>query len=144
MHIYPEKIDKTDLRFNTNSDLVSIEYNEPCWYFTFENEISVAVEASIWRILQKNKILRTSEDHMQKFGLPQPVNLVEEIEKVLADAHLLQIKVDEDTGDLHLVFSDNIEMQILITSSGYESYSFSFDGKRYIGGGSGEISVYSL
>jgi len=57
---------------------------------------------------------------------------------------LIELKVIETTGDLILSLSDNFVIEIFITSSGYESYSFSINNKRYIGMGSGQIGVYDV
>lgn len=54
---------------------------------------------------------------------------------------MTEIRVDKDTADLKLTISDDIKIQILVASSGYETYDFSFEDNRYIGLGTGEIGI---
>lgn len=129
------------LAFETDALFKEVVWTEPdCWYFIFENEISVRVEGGLWRLLHNNRIQNVSADHMQQFGLPEPIDLVKEITNKLLTTHLLRIEVKEDTGDLKLSLSNDYALEVFITSSGYESYSFSINDKEYIGMGAGEIS----
>lgn len=52
-----------------------------------------------------------------------------------------KIEVIKDTFDLVLSLTDGHRIEIYISSSGYETYDFSIDNKRYIGLGSGDIAV---
>lgn len=54
---------------------------------------------------------------------------------------MTEIKVNKETADLTLTISNDITIQIFIASSGYETYDFSVDNKRYIGLGSGNIEI---
>jgi len=66
---------------------------------------------------------------------------LENITKLLTGKKLTEIKLDKDTADMTLTISDDIKIQIFIASSGYETYDFSIEGKRYIGLGSGDIGI---
>ncbi|MBC8042508.1 MAG: hypothetical protein IAF08_03595 [Rhizobacter sp.] len=131
-----------ELIFKANSVFDSITYDEDAnhWYFTFSDEI-YASSSGFWRLLEANKIVLVSLDNKHQLGLSKPLDLVGEIAKRLRRKKLIEINVDEDTGDLTLIISDDMKIQIYIASSGYETYEFSYQDKRYIGLGSGEIAI---
>ncbi len=144
MVIYPEYISSQDLIFKTDSVFVSLTLHEnDIWNFSFANGIDIQVEGGFWRLLRDKKIVRVSSDHEQQFGLPAPINLVLSVTEILKSKHLTQIEVVATTGDLILSISDSVVIEVYITSSVYESYSFGIDNKRYIGCGSGQIAVYN-
>jgi hypothetical protein len=132
-----------EMIFKTNSIFQSLTYDKDAdsWYFVFTGNICFNVE-SIWRLLENKKIKRVSLDNGQQFGLPKPIDLASEINTYLFGKKILEIKVKQDTADLVLTLTDNMQIEILITSSGYESYNFTIDNKNYIGLGSGEIAIY--
>ncbi|GAB2787439.1 hypothetical protein GCM10027275_35230 [Rhabdobacter roseus] len=131
-----------DLTFKTNSIFESVTYEKDTasWHFYFSDKI-YASSFGFWRLLKANKIVFTSFDNGHQFGLPQPLDLVENITKQLTAKKLTEIRVNKDTADLTLVISDDIKIQIFIASSGYEAYDFSFGDNRYIGLGSGDIEI---
>jgi hypothetical protein len=132
----------TDLTFKTNSIFDSVVYDRDAdsWHFYFADKI-YASSSGFWRLLKANRIVFVSLDNGHQFGLPQQLDLAENITKQLTGKKLTEIKVDKDTADLTLTISDDIQIQIFIASSGYETYDFSFEDKRYIGLGSGEIGI---
>ena len=91
--------------------------------------------------MKKNKIILVSNDNGQQFGLPKPLILIEELSKVLKGNRLMKIEVIKDTFDLTLTLTDDFKIEIFISSSGYETYDFSINSKRYIGLGSGDIAI---
>jgi hypothetical protein len=133
------------LNFITNSLLEDVTYdsNGQSWYFKFSDGISVSA-SGFWRLLEKKKIVLVSSDHGHQFGLPKPLDLSKEIKNRLTNKKLLKIQVKEDSADLALIFSDQFEIEIFISSSGYESYDFSLNEKRYIGLGSGDIAIIDI
>ena len=131
-----------DLTFKTNSifEIVTYDKDADSWHFYFADRIYVS-SSGFWRLLNANRIVFVSLDNGHQFGLPQPLDLVENITKQLTGKKLTEIRVDKDTADLTLTISDDIKIQIFIASSGYETYDFSIEDKRYIGLGSGDIGI---
>jgi hypothetical protein len=132
-----------DLTFTTHSlfDNVAFDKDADCWYFYFSDKIFVS-SSGFWRILKDNKIELVSLDHEQQFGLPKPLDLVEELTSKLKGKHLTNIEVIKDTYDLVLTLTEKHRLEIFISSSGYETYEFSINNKRYIGLGSGDIGIF--
>lgn len=111
------------------------------WTFYFAQKIH-ANSTGFWRLLQNNKLLFVSLDHEQQFGLPKPINLVEELNRLLLGQRLQRIEVIKDTCDLKLILTNGFTIEIYISSSGYETYDFSIGGKRHIGLGSGGVAIF--
>jgi hypothetical protein len=132
----------TDLTFKTNSLFDSVTYDKDAdsWHFYFADKIYTS-SCGFWRLLESNRIVFISLDNGHQFGLPKPLDLVEKITKLLTGKKLTEIKVHKDIADLTLTISGDIKIQIFIASSGYETYDFSFENKRYIGLGSGDIGI---
>lgn len=132
-----------EMIFKTNSVFHSLTYEKDGgnWYFAFEDRICFNTQ-SIWRLLKDREIVRVSCDNEQQFGLPKPINLAEEMNDCVKGKKLIEIKVKQDTADLLLTLTDNLQIEIFISSSGYESYNFMIDNKNYIGLGSGDIAIY--
>ena len=131
-----------NLTFKASAIFHSVNYDKDTdtWYFYFADQIH-ASSSGFWRLLKTNKIVLVSLDNGHQFGLPQPIDLVEKVTKQLSDKTLTEIIVDKDTADLTLIISDDIKIQIFIASSGYETYEFSLQDKRYIGLGSGSLGI---
>lgn len=127
----------------TNSQFNSLNYNKDSdsWTFEFADKISINV-TSIWRLLVGKQIKLVSLDNGHQFGLPKPVDLIYEMTEILTGKYLLEIKVKQFTGDLLLTLTDNLQIEIFITSSGFESYKFSIENRNYIGMGSGDLEFY--
>lgn len=129
--------------FTVNSLLKSLHFTEPnFWVFSFSDNVTVQAE-TFWRVIDGNKIIYTSEDHHQKSGLSQPIDLTKAVLEIFKNIHLKRIEVQDGTGDLILNFSDQLKIEIYITSSGYESYSFWIEDKRYIGLGGGKTAIFN-
>lgn len=132
-----------ELIFQTNSSFNSINYDKDgeSWHFLFEDKIWFT-SSGFWRLLVNNKIVCVSLDNGHQFGLPQPLDLIQEVTKLLEGIKVIKVIVDNDTADLKLIMTDEIKIEIFISSSGYETYEFSIDNKRYIGLGAGEIAMF--
>jgi len=133
-----------EIIYKTNSLFQSLTYDKGAqlWNFVFDDNIYFNVY-TLWRLLEYKKIKWVSFDNEQQFGLTKPIDLAKEINDLLIDKKLTEIKVKQDTADLVLSFSENILIEIFISSSGYESYSFSFNNKDHIGMGSGDIVIFN-
>jgi len=134
-----------ELIFKSNAFFETVTYDRDSdsYYFLFNENISITV-TGFWRILIENKINIVSLDNGQQFGLLKTINLVEITTKILKDKKLKEIKINKETADLTLTFSNNIKLEVYISSSGYETYSLSLKEKRYLGLGSGEIGIMKL
>ena len=120
---------------------VTFDRDGESWIFSFSEGV-YASSSGFWRLLKKDKILFVSLDNDQQFGLPKPIDLEKKLNELLSGQRLTKIDVVKGTYDLTLTLTDDLTIEIYISSSGYETYDFSIDGKRYIGLGSGDIAIF--
>ncbi len=134
---------QTDLIIKTSSkfEYVSFDKDADSWYIVFTDKIAFNI-STLWRLLKDKNIVLVSLDHGHQFGLPNRVDLSQLLTDALTGMTLLEIKVKNNTADLLLTFSDNLEIEVFISSTGYETYNFCVDKMRCIGMGGGEIAVF--
>ena len=134
---------KNELTFKTNSKFQSVTFDKDAdnWYIVFADKIALNVSA-FWRLLSDKQIQLVSFENGHQFGLPKPVDLSQLLTEALTGKTLLEIKIKQNTADLVLTLTDNFELEIFISSTGYETYNFSVNKKNYIGMGSGEIAIF--
>jgi hypothetical protein len=132
----------TDITFNINTEFNSVSYDGDAdsWTFVFSDNI-YASSTGFWRLLKDASIHAVSLDHGHQFG-SEPVDLTVRMSEELKGKRLIRIHVDKDTGDLTLTLTDRLELQIFTASTGYETYDFQVDNKRYISlGGGNDIRI---
>jgi hypothetical protein len=135
----------TTQSFSCNVLFQSVSYDNgaEAWSFVFADNISFNISA-FWRLLKNKEIWVVSIDQGHKFGHEIPLNILEEVEKLLTGKQLTSIDIKEGTGDLVLELTDGIQIQVFISSTGYESYAFNFGNERYIGMGAGQVAIFPL
>lgn len=128
----------------TNSEFESLTYDKisEVWRFNFTNKITFDV-FTLWRLLKNKQIIAVSTDHEQKFGHPKPIDLLTEINSKLIGQRLLKIKTKKDIADLILTLTDDLQIEVFISSSGYESYTFNTANEYCVGMGAGNIATWS-
>lgn len=133
-----------DILITTDSTFDSIAYDmsTESWIFNFENNISL-VASTLWRLLKDNQIILVSADHGHQFGLPEPLDVVNELSQNLKRQKLTNIQIKKTTGDLILTLTDKHELEVFISSGGFESYNLHVDNKQYIGMGMGDIAIFN-
>ena len=94
------------------------------------------LRAEYWRIIKDGKAGRSSFDHRQKYGLPEPIDAVKELRELLQDRTVTDASLNKETGDLHFKFAGNIKLQVF-NFTGYEIWEINFPD------GTGEYSNYA-
>lgn len=98
---------------------------EADWAFDFQNDTGLTVECH-WRLVSLDGIVLTDEDDGQQFGLPEPVDAEIKANALLAGAHISAASIDRITADLCLRFSNDLRLDLVNNSSGYEGWQASF------------------
>ena len=83
------------------------------------------LRAEYWRIIKDGKAGRSSFDHRQKYGLPEPIDAVKELREQLQGRTVTDARMEKETGDLNFKFADNIGLQVF-NFTAYEIWEFSF------------------
>jgi len=101
--------------------LQSLEKMDHSWFFTFGESLNINTEG-LWRLVGAERIIVTSEDHQQQFGLPSPLDAIECVTSQLKKLQVQSVACEANTGDLLLTFAENLCLQFLPTSSVYEAW----------------------
>lgn len=75
-----------------------------------------------WRILQQARTTLSSDDHGQQYGLPAPINAAAEATKLLSAVDIDAAQLRAGTNDILIDFSDDVRLEIIPISSGYEGW----------------------
>jgi|SRR5262245_29877936 len=118
--------------------LIAVEKKDYSWFFTFEDQISIATEAA-WRLIEQGRVLTSSDDDGQKFGLQEPVDVSSRALSSLRGRKVVAATISPQSGDLSIEFSDQAHLQLLQLSSGYESWRLNVQGSEMICTGGGQI-----
>ena len=122
--------------------LRSLSRRDNDWLFTFDGDAGLSVEC-LWRLLQDGRIVVTSKDHGQPFGLPAPVDAAADVNGRVGGSRVERVELREGTLDLELRFSDGRVLQVIPDSAAYEAWT-AYDGrKRFVAVGGGELAMYS-
>lgn len=120
--------------------LNEVSFIEPVqWSFSFGPDIRIEVMC-LWRIVEHGRIGLTSEDHGHKFGLPAHIDAVARGTDILSGRRVTSVQLREYTADLVISFTDDLQLEVIPTSSGYEAWQLSNpSGTIFIAVGGGEI-----
>jgi hypothetical protein len=108
--------------------------------FSFEFGPGILRVDCLWRIVAEDRLVRTSEDHAQRYGLPAPLDAYAEATSLLGGRSVTAVHLREETADLVLEFGRGITLEVLSTSSGYEPWQLTAPGVWLIGLGGGGAS----
>ena len=112
------------------------------WVFEFDQDVSL-VATCLWRLVEAGRIRLTNQDDGHQFGLPAPVDALNEVNHRLARASVEAVELRQGTLDLDLHFSTGVVLQFIPDSSGYESWSLSGHKRRFIAVGGGRLDTLS-
>jgi hypothetical protein len=94
------------------------------------------LRADYWRIVKGDRAGVSSFDHGQKYGLPAPIDALQQLEKELQGKRVTDALFDNRTGDLYLGFEEDVEFRVF-NFTGYEVWEIHFPD------GTGEYSTYA-
>src|ERR1039458_920797 len=101
--------------------LVEVAKHEYSWRFTFFCGGSVVTEQP-WRLVTKDGVTVTSEDHGHPFGLGEPVDAAARVLTNMKGKKILEYRVGEHTSDLSLCFEGEVRLEFLTLSCGFEGW----------------------
>ncbi len=123
------------------SSLEVITYGEQTrdWIFKFDSGNQFRV-ASFWRITGNGQVLLCDMDHSQKFGMPEPIDAAVDAKKLLGGK--VTTAIIEALGDVRITFGNKNELEIYISSSGYEAWTFEGSNRLLVAQGGGGIAEF--
>jgi len=129
-----------DLSWMAGRIIVEVSLHEPTrWSFIFGPEASIGVEC-LWRIVEHGRVVLTGEDHSQQFGLSTPIDAATKGTELLANRQITTAQLREATADIVIEFNGDLRLEIIQTSSGYESWQMRDpSGVSFFAQGGGQI-----
>jgi hypothetical protein len=138
----PIPLHQIDLDWLQGRRLEQVSFSPPTlWRFSFGGGGVLAVE-TLWRLISGAALVVTSEDHGQQYGLPDRIDATTRVmnRRPLTVVQLLRGPAG---ADLIIRFKEGAELQVIATSSGYESWQVeSPDGRCFAALGSGTASTW--
>ena len=96
----------------------------------------------LWRLLNDNRLVLTSEDDGQLFGRQVPVHAIAELSDAITSTRVTHVALVASTGDLLFQFG-GAELQILSDSSGYEAWQLEGPGGLLaVAQGGGDVAIW--
>jgi len=121
-----------------------MERDPPFWRANFGDQFTMVFMVP-WRLVANGRITSGDEDDGQLFGLPAPLDGEERAASVLGERVVQAVHLDQETGDLRIIFDGNGRIDVFNHSCGYEGWHayYTAAGKRWglIAMGGGEIAV---
>ncbi len=111
------------------------------WVFRFER--ATLQVGSFWRLVSDYNVTVTGSDHGQMFGHATPVDASSRIFAALGDRSVTATRLGPVTGDLTIEFGLLLRLQIVVQSSGYESWGlFRADGSQLVATSGGRVALF--
>ncbi|MBR1123564.1 hypothetical protein JQ628_18715 [Bradyrhizobium lablabi] len=95
------------------------------------------LKTAYWRLIQDGRVVLSSFDHQQKYGLPAPINAKEQVSRLLKRKVCSHVRFDRETADLILIFSETTRFEVF-SFTGYEIWTILFPD------GTGQYSNHAL
>ncbi len=108
------------------------------WYFSFENE-AVLRAGCLWRLVVKQRVVLSSRDHGQIFGLKSPIDAAQEAMRILAGKQVTAVVLETGTADVKIQLADGTKLELLNDSSGYEPWGFSSKAVTLVATAGGDV-----
>jgi hypothetical protein len=131
-----------DLTWLIGKRLLEVAKMDFTWSFVFSDGGSIATESD-WRLLASRGIEATSSDDGQLFGLKAPLDASERVLTATQGKKILEIRLAPRTSDLSLVFEEDVRVDFLNLSCGYESWRAGHGTEEVICMGGGQLSIHS-
>jgi hypothetical protein len=116
-----------------------VRFDGSCrWFFSFEPNVGLWVDCP-WRLVKNNRVVVSSEDHLQEYGLPAPLDALA-IAQLLALQPIAQVQVREGIADICIELAGGIRLEAFPISTGYEAWGImQASGVQVIALGGGQL-----
>jgi hypothetical protein len=124
----------------TQHRFVAITRREYDWLFELDGQVSIVV-GCLWRLLHDGHVCLTSLDDGHQFGLPAPIDSVNQLNPRLTNTVVSDVELRDGTLDLRITFDDRHVLEIIPDSSGYEAWSTHRGNIQFIAVGGGDLAI---
>jgi Family of unknown function (DUF6188) len=144
--IYPSPIsyENVDFSWILGREVTEVFFLPPTlWRFFLGSAEHLTVECS-WRIIKIGHVVLCAGDHGQKFGLPAPVDAAQEATRLLSGNTIAAVELRKATADILIDLTDDLRLEIIPDSSGYESWQvYGPAGVCFVAQGGGQICTWT-
>jgi hypothetical protein len=142
-HAHPiaAEVLESHVRRLVGQQLQSTEPLDYDWLFRFSGDVTVQT-GSAWRLLDHSRLKVTSDDHGHSFGLPEPVDAAARVMSTTAARPVRAASIVVKSGDLLIDFGDEVQLQLLQMSCGYESWHLRIGETQVTCCGGGRVVQY--
>ena len=119
-----------------------VEFNGYQWFFRMADRICLSIECP-WQIIAEGRVRLARGDHGQQYGLPAPINAVDQAQTLLRGRRISNISADQASADLAITFEGDVLMRTFNDSSGFEAWQVTGpNGEDLIAQGGGNIITF--
>jgi hypothetical protein len=119
---------------------VTVSESGYSWFFGLGDSCAIIVECP-WRILLKGKICHSSENHAMKHGLPPPIHVAAEANRLFKGSPIVSAEI-RHAADLLLNLEEEVTLEVLPFFPGYEHWQLHTpQGWHVLAGVNGELST---
>jgi hypothetical protein len=136
-HILENPNEEISLEVNTTPPSLLVLNEAP--YFSLNLDGLYIHLECFWRAVIDSKIVFTSEDDKQMFGLKKPLNIIEAFQKSFSSKRASFIRIKNPIADLQILFEDGSSIEAFASSGGYETWSISGKDRQIICQGGGQL-----
>ena len=101
------------------------------WVFGLGDSGSIVAECP-WRILLEGKVRHSSEHHAMKPGLPAPMHVAAEANRLFHGSSIVSAEIRQGTADLLLDLEGKLRLEILPFLPGHEAWQFTTPQGRHV------------
>jgi len=124
------------------NEVIRVEGRPFTWQFHLQRDCFVNIECP-WRVFEDGNYKFSGADHDQKFGLSEPFNVVRETTALIAGKNLTEISIAKEAADLVLHFENEVRIELLQNSGGYEAWNVAGpEGILVVAMGGGNLAVW--
>jgi hypothetical protein len=119
---------------------VTVSESSYPWRFDLGDSCFIIAECP-WRILQGGEIRHSSENHAMRPGLPPPVHVAAEANRLLDGSPIVRAEI-RHAADLLLDFDGEVRLEVLPFVRGYESWQlYAPQGRHILAGVDGRVNT---
>ena len=127
----PAAAARKELRSAFAGHFLNLQKRENDWWLTTGAGSAGVSISTFWRLRDPSRILVAVEDDEHWFGLPQPVDIEAEANAAMANLAVKDVDIDEATGDLRFAFRQDVHLEVIVTSAGYECWQAYKTGNKH-------------
>ena len=103
--------------------VVDVRFAAPeSWWFHFTDVAYLAAHGGPWRIVGPSKLITSSADHAQDFGLGRPSDQAEQARLSLQGRLVRGVRIGSGAPDLVVSLDGELSLEFLAVSRGYECW----------------------